>query len=940
MKKLLIIVVAAIVIFITVNFLFYNSLYDKQISYIENLLDRQVRIVGLSVDKTDNGFESDLNQIIFSHEVPGFFSDNEQRTAIIERMKLFFSKHEDLVTGIKLYDNQRNEFTLKKDDRGKNWLEQNFVLHVQGAIMARDTIMNANRSYSYYLPLLLEGLPVGNIVVTTDFQRFFKRIFSEFSNADNQWQWIVSDSGDVIYDNSAKKVNYPKLTKITGAITAGTPGHLKQNAGSGGTSIEIISSYYPARLLKKNLGLVFSAPTGTFQKYIIRNSLLLMTAILLIFLVTIYYFWKYLRQQKSEFAQLKDSEKMLFRLIDEMPAGIIIHDAEGKILKANRAAAEQYSFTDESLMVGEVFHKQAATGATNYFSQHLGGIFSPEQFVIIPRGNSEIILFRTSIPVSFQRQNAIMEMLIDVTRLESARKEEARASMAKSDFLARMSYEIRTPLNGIIGMTDVLENKDLDDETRNVAGLLRRSSEVLMNIITDILDFSKIESGEMILDEVPFSLRQEIRYCLDLARTNIDESCVGLTFSIDEEVPDRVIGDSRRLRQILGNFIGHSIENTPRGRIDLRCTFAGREEGVIRLAFELTDTGRNFDSETIGKIFGNELNIGSKVYSEDDESGFGTVLARQLVELMGGTFTAESPSGPDGNSGLRIRFTIALNSNEIPSKNLNFGAITSFGAVKTLVITGSGVRDEGVLAILHKTGLVLTVTTFQKSTVSQIRANQNYISNRYHLVIILDDLEFDGFIAAEEIWENQLSNQFRMLIISQEDKKGNLLRCIKMGVDHYLVKPFEIEDLSEVLRSSFTQIGKRVPESKHETVRSDLHILIVEDNKMNQKVIGTMLKSLGYAFDFADDGLAGYIQARTRRYDVIFMDLLMPQMDGFEAARKILEHDPSLLIVAFTADNLPDSKQKAEMSGIREFIAKPIRIDDLKKFFNNHFAKN
>jgi CheY-like chemotaxis protein len=256
------------------------------------------------------------------------------------------------------------------------------------------------------------------------------------------------------------------------------------------------------------------------------------------------------------------------------------------------------------------------------------------------------------------------------------------------------------------------------------------------------------------------------------------------------------------------------------------------------------------------------------------------------------------------------------------------------------VITGCQVRDEEILGTLHKLGLALTVTTFQKSTVRQIKSSLNYVQSRYHLIVILDDKDFNGFEAAKEIWENNLSEQFVIIIISSNDVKGNLLKCVTMGIDHYMVKPYEIKELYDFVKTGFPQIDKSAPEGEKEKVRKDLQILIVEDNKMNQKVIGTMLKSLGYSFDFADNGFEGFIQAKTRRYDVIFMDLIMPEMDGFESARKILEYDNTLLIAAFTADNMPDSKRKAELSGIKEFIPKPVRIDDLKKFFSRYFIRN
>jgi CheY-like chemotaxis protein len=160
-----------------------------------------------------------------------------------------------------------------------------------------------------------------------------------------------------------------------------------------------------------------------------------------------------------------------------------------------------------------------------------------------------------------------------------------------------------------------------------------------------------------------------------------------------------------------------------------------------------------------------------------------------------------------------------------------------------------------------------------------------------------------------------------------------------MGIDHYLIKPFDISDLLNIVKNSFPFIEDPSSSVDIGRVRSDIKILIVEDNKMNQKVIGTMLKYLGYAFDLADDGYAGYLQAKIKKYDLIFMDLIMPEMDGFESTQKILEYDKSILIVAFSADNMPESRRKAELSGIKDFITKPVRMEELKKLFARYFKK-
>lgn len=936
MRKIIIIVYTAFLIIILANYFYYKNLYSNQINYIAELLDRQVQIVGFSVDSTNNNFNSDFNMINFTGDLSLFFTQPENQTIAREKMKKFFTKYNEFVTGIKLYDNNKNEFTLKKDESGE-WLEQPFILHIQPEIFNREKQVKDNRRFNYYLPVIKNNETIGNIVVTVDYQKFFKNIFTAFNLKGYQWQWVVSDSGEIVYDNNEKKPEYTQLDKITNKLIDGSVGSITHAATINGKRTEIISSYYSTQLLQRDLGLVFSVQTEPFQKNIIWNSLFIVLGTLLLIQLIIVLFLRYFKSQKAEMRNLKASEQMLFKLIEEMPVGVIIHNKNREIIKANKVAAKQYSYVDETVMKGKIFPETNMPGNSDYFSKHLGGSFNPDQFIILKKEIGEIILYRNSIPIFFLGEQATMEILIDVTLLESARKHEAKANVAKSEFLARMSYEIRTPLNGIIGMTDVLNKHELSPEIVEIVMLLRRSTEVLLNIINDILDFSRIESGKMILDEVPFNLREEINYCIDLARTNILQKDLNLVCTVDDKVPESIIGDPFRLRQVLTNLLNNSIKNTEKGEIRLKCILFSNKNGIVTLGFDILDTGLSFDKVSLKKIFGDFVNIESKAVKSNDESGFGTILAKQLVVLMGGDLVADSPSGLQGDSGIKVSFTITTYSNDRLVKDLTLEKITTFEKIKSLVITGDQIRDEEILGALHKMGLSVTVTNFMKSTVNQIKANLNSSDGRYSMIIIFDDEAFNGFEAAREIWKNNLSGKFIMLMISKNDMKGNYMNCITLGIDHYLVKPFDISDLTGIIKNSFPFIEDPVSSVGFGTVRTDINILIVEDNKMNQKVIGTMLKNLGYTCDVAEDGYAGYLQAKTRKYDLIFMDLIMPEMDGYESSRKILDYDKSVIIVAFTADNMPDSKRKAELSGIKDFISKPVRIDELKKLFAKHF---
>ena len=941
MRRLLLIVYSAFIIIMVANYIYYRSLYNKQINYIIELLNRQVQIVGLSVDNTNNNFDSDLNQIVFSEDLALFFVNPSNHLRAGERMKLFFTKYQDFVTGVKLYDNNKNEYTLKRDNESTSgeWLEQQFILHEQAEIISKEKLVQENGKFSYYLPVITKSSSeiLGNIVVSVDYQKYFSEIFSVFNLKDYQWQWVLSDSGEIVYDNFEESISYSRLKEIQTGVSDGSYDNLVHRAVINGKSRQILSSYYSTQLLQRELGLVFSAPTDFFQKYIIRNSLFIVIGTLLLIQVIISIFWAYLKSGKAEVSRLRDSEKMLFRLIEEMPVGVIIHNSNREIIKSNKVAALQYSYKDESEMKGRIFPETSINEDSDYFSKNLGSGFNPNQFVVIKKEIGEIVLYRNSIPVIFMGEAATMNILIDVTMLESARKQEAKANNAKSEFLARMSYEIRTPLNGIIGMTDVLKKFDLTSEVSEIVNLLHRSTEVLLSIINDILDFSKIESGKMLLDEIPFNIREEIDYCINLTRTYMAESKVALICTVDDLVPESIIGDPFRLRQILINLLNHSVRNTDEGEIRLNCIVKSSMNGIVTIGFELLDTGRSFDKASLKKIFGDFVNIESKIVRANEESGFGSILAKQLVDLMGGNFSAVSPSGLHCGAGTKISFTILTHSNDRLEKNLSLDNVRNFGEIRCLAITGNQNCDEDVLGDFHKLGINVTVTTFQKTTANQIKANLNFPQERYNLVVIFDKKHFDGFEAAKAIWEKDISGNFIMILISSNDRKGNYMKCITLGVDHYLIKPFDTGDLLNVLKKRFPFIEDQPDSGNAGPGKNNIRILIVEDNIMNQKVIGAIIKNLGYAFDVANDGYAGFLQTKIKKYDLIFMDLIMPEMDGYESARKIIEYDKSALIVAFTADNMPESKRKAELSGIRDFISKPVRIEELKKLFARYF---
>ncbi len=431
----------------------------------------------------------------------------------------------------------------------------------------------------------------------------------------------------------------------------------------------------------------------------------------------------------------------------------------------------------------------------------------------------------------------------------------------------------------------------------------------------------------------PFKLRHEITYCVNLVKRENPETLVKIVSTVDDAVPDNLIGDPYRLRQVITNLLYNSLAGTQTGEIRLECRVRRSEGNLFILGFTLTDTGNNYTRAEIKKLFGDYITNLSERSEWAEDLRLGPILARQLTELMGGELTAESPAGKDSSGqdrGLKVSFTINVHLNEKIAKNIDLAGYSEITDIRTLVITGSHGRDDDFLGVIHRLGLPVSVTSFQKHTVSQIKSNLQSAHDRYILLIIFDEPEADGFEAAKTLLDSGMTGEHIVLMFTSKDPKGHYSRCVDMGIDHLLVKPFAGEDLLTVLKEHFPSLRSEkaslVPERSALPV-----ILVVDDNYLNRKVVGSLLKVLGVTAEYASGATEAIAMAKEKPYDLILMDLIMPEIDGFEAARIIFEFDKNTIIVALSADNMPETRTRAEQTGMKELLSKPVTVEDLRR---------
>jgi len=650
-------------------------------------------------------------------------------------------------------------------------------------------------------------------------------------------------------------------------------------------------------------------------------------------------------------AELRESEERFSGAIEHAAIGMALVGLDGKLIRVNRALCGIVGYSEVELLARscyeDISHPDDIANDKAQANRLVAGEIVTYQLEkrYLHKDGSVIHCLRC---VSLVRNGEgkplyFVSQVQDISERKAAERQvrEARlaaeaASKAKSEFLANMSHEIRTPMNGILGMTDLILETELSRDQRESLGLVKSSADALLTVINDILDFSKIEAGKLDIDPMPFFLGEVLGDSLKALAHRAHAKGLELAYDLHPDLPELVVGDAGRIRQVLTNLVGNSVKFTDKGEVVVRVELIGDNSNHYRVRYSISDTGIGIPREKLRSIFEPFTQVDGSTTRKYGGTGLGLTITARLVELMGGRIWAESEVGHGSTFHFEICFDKARES--IARKVV---VPADLRGVAVLIVDDNTTNRRVLSELVRRWGALPTCVESGAQALTELR--RAMVAGASYPLVLLDAMmpEMDGFTVAEKVKRDPAIANTTILMLTSADGQGDAARCREVGISAYLIKPVKPTELNQAIAAALPSatITPVLPPINVVTPTSrPLRVLLAEDNAVNRLVVVRLLEKLGHTITIAHDGHEAVTAFAVHSFDIILMDVQMPQMDGFEATVAIREIEKTagghMPIVAMTAHAMKGDRERCMANGMDDYIAKPIQRAELFRVLN------